>query len=61
MKKSLASAKKFISNHRVLIASGLTAAAFLALMWRNAREIESFMAEHNLLEEYQNWLTDADA
>lgn len=60
MRKSIVAAQKFISNHRVLLASGLTAAAFLALMWKNAREVESFMDKHGLKDEYLNWLTDSE-
>ena len=59
--KKIESVKKFVSNHKVLIASGLTATAFLVLMYRNARQLETFMADHNLLDEYKNWLIDADA
>lgn len=60
MKKSAASVAKFISKHRVLIAIGMTTTAFLLLMRRNAKEIETFMAEHNLSDEYARWLIDAD-
>lgn len=58
MKKTLSSVRGFISNHRALVASGLTATAFLVLMYRNARQLEGFMKEHNLLDEYNNWLTE---
>jgi len=58
MKKSLASVKKFISNHPALVASGLTATAFLILMYRNARELEGFMHKYGLTDEYKNWLTE---
>lgn len=60
MKKNLVAVQQFISKHRALIASGLTATAFLVLMAKNARELEKFMSEHNLLEEYKAWLTPAE-
>jgi hypothetical protein len=58
MKKTLASVREFVSNHRALVASGLTATAFLVLMYTNARKLEGFMSDHGLLEEYNNWLTE---
>ena len=54
----LESVVKFISKHRALIAAGLTATAFLTLMYRNARQLEGFMKDHDLLDEYNEWLTE---
>lgn len=48
---------KYLVKHRAKIAAGMTAAAFLTLMYRNARQLETFMAEHNLTDEYNHWLT----
>ena len=53
----LASLKLFIIKHRAKLAVGMTVTTFLLLMARNARQLETFMAEHNLLEEYHAWLT----
>jgi hypothetical protein len=60
MNKKLAAVREFISAHRVLITAGLTATAFLVLMRSNAKQIEGFMEEHGLKDEYLAWLTDAD-
>jgi hypothetical protein len=56
-KAKIVSLWSYLVKHRAKIAAGVTAAAFLTLMFRNARQIESFMADHNLTDEYNNWLT----
>lgn len=56
--KKLDSLGAFLVKHRAFVASGLTATAFLILMYRNARQLETFMKDHNLLDEYTEWLTD---
>ena len=60
MRKSLAAVVKFLNAHRAKIAAGITATVFLTLMARNARELEKFMKEHDLLDEYNAWLIGAD-
>ena len=50
--KKIAFLKKFISDHRVAIAIGMTATAFIALNLRNAKLLDEFLKEHNLLDEY---------
>lgn len=52
MTAKLAFLKKFISDHRVAIAAGLTATAFILLMHRNAKVLNAFLDEHGLTEEY---------
>ena len=52
MTKRLAFVKKFIETHKVAIAVGMTATAFLLLIQRNQREFNNFLAEHNLLDEF---------
>lgn len=49
--------RKFLSTHRAVLAAGITATALMALMYKNAREIEKFMKEHELTDEYNKWLT----
>lgn len=56
MSEKLEALWNILKNHRGKIAIGLTATAFILLMRRNAKEIESFMAEHGLTEEYHQWL-----
>lgn len=52
IKKFTASTKKFVSDHRVAIAVGATCIPWMALQLRNARILNDFLAEHNLLDEY---------
>lgn len=44
--------KKFVADHRVAIAVGMTATAFVLLMMRNAKELNAFLEKHNLMDEY---------
>ena len=60
MKKSYNSIKKFIAAHPVLITAGITVGAFLLLMKRNAGQLDNFLAERGLTEEYNKWLTDIE-
>jgi hypothetical protein len=50
--KKLAFLKKFVSDHKVAIAVGVTSAVFIALMLRNARVLNAFLDEHNLTDVY---------
>lgn len=50
--KKLALLKKFVADHRVAIAVGMTATAFVLLMMRNAKELNAFLEEHNLTDKY---------
>lgn len=52
MNAKLAFLKNFVKNHRVAIAVGVTTTMFLLLMMRNAKELNKFLEEHNLLEAY---------
>jgi hypothetical protein len=56
--KTLESVTKFLKKHRALIAAGMTATAFLLLMYRNARLLEEFLKDNNVWNEYQEWLTE---
>lgn len=60
MSEKLESIVKFLHHHRAKFAVGVTASAFLLLMYRNARELEKFMKDHNLMDEYNKWLLDED-
>lgn len=42
----------FVKKHRVAITAGLTATAFILLMMRNAKHLNEFLKEHNLLDVY---------
>lgn len=52
MKKQIATAKNFVSKHRVAIAVTLTAVLAVKLQMRTAREFNEFLKEHNLFDEY---------
>jgi hypothetical protein len=56
--KKIESLWKYIVLHRGAVIGGLTASAFLLLMYRNARQLETFMKDHGLLDEYHKWLTE---
>lgn len=60
MKKSLNSIKKFIAAHPVLITTCITTTVFLVLAKHRANQLDNFMAEHGLTEEYHNWLSAVD-
>jgi hypothetical protein len=57
MERNIKSMKAFVDKHRGKLAAGITATAFLLLLHRNAKQLEIFMADHNLLTEYHEWLT----
>lgn len=59
MDKKIANLKAFVVKHRAKLAVGMTVTAFLLLMARNAKQLDVFMAEHNLTAEYNEWLTSA--
>lgn len=52
MKKKLAFLVNFVQSHKVAFAVGLTATAFILLIMRNQRELNEFLKEHNLLDEF---------
>jgi hypothetical protein len=52
MTKKLEFLKKFVSDHRVALSIGVTATAFVLLIMRNQKELNKFLEDHNLLEEY---------
>jgi hypothetical protein len=52
MNKPLATAKKFVHNHKTAIAVTATAAICLALNKRNMNVTDEFLKEHGLYEEF---------
>ena len=52
MSKKMEFLKKFVTDHKVALAIGVTATAFILLIMRNQRELNKFLEEHNLLEEF---------
>lgn len=52
MNAKIAFLKKFVKDHKVAITAGLTASAFLLLMYRNAKVLNAFLEEHGLTEAY---------
>lgn len=52
MKAKLAFLKNFIKTHRVAITAGVTATAFILLIMRNQKDLNKFLEEHNLTEEF---------
>lgn len=50
--KTLKTAKNHVKKHRAKYAAAGTAIAFLALMRHNAKELNAFLEEKGLLEEY---------
>lgn len=50
--KKIAFLKKFVSDHRVAIAIGVTATVFVALMVRNSTQLNAFLKEHDLFDVY---------
>ena len=50
--KKIAFLKKFVSDHRVAIAIGVTATVFVALMLRNSTQLNAFLKEHDLFDVY---------
>jgi len=57
MNEKIQSLWKIVVANRGKIIFGMTASAFLLLMYKNARNLEVFMKDHGLLEEYHQWLT----
>lgn len=52
METKFASVKKFVSDHKVAIAVTVTSAAWLALTVRNSSNLNEFLKEKNLMDEY---------
>ena len=50
--KTIKSTKRFVHNHKTALIVTATSTAWIALMMRNAKELNAFLAEHNLLDEY---------
>lgn len=48
---------KFLYHHRAKLTAVVVTTAFVALMVRNERMRQEFMAEHNLTKEYNEWLS----
>lgn len=54
MKTKIAFLRNFVSTHRVSIAVGMTALAFVLLLMKNQKELNEFLEKHNLTEEFYN-------
>jgi hypothetical protein len=52
MKKPLASAKNFVRRHKVAITVVATATPLILLQMRNAKALNEFLEEHDLLDVY---------
>jgi hypothetical protein len=56
IKKTVARAKEFVSDHKIAIAVTATAVvtttAFVAVIQRNQAEMNEFLTEHNLIDEF---------
>jgi hypothetical protein len=52
MKRKIAFLVNFVQRHKVVIAVGMTATAFVLLIMRNQKQLNEFLKEHNLLDEY---------
>lgn len=52
MPKKIEFLKNFVQTHKVAIAVGMTATAFILLMMRNQKELNKFLESHNLLDEF---------
>lgn len=52
MIQKLAATHKFVSDHRVAIAVAATLTVVAILQIRNAKVLNEFLKEHNLLDEY---------
>lgn len=52
MKKKIAYLVKFVQKHKVAIAVGMTATAFVLMMMRNAKQLNAFLEAHGLTDEY---------
>jgi hypothetical protein len=52
MQKSIARTKQYVSDHRVAIAIIGTLTVCAMLRARNAKELNAFLAEHDLLTEF---------
>ena len=52
MKNKLTSVKNHVKTNRAKYAAGATATALIALQMRNAKELNEFLAKHDLLDEY---------
>lgn len=52
MSKKIAFLKKFVEDHKVGLAVGMTALAFVLLMMKQTKEMNKFLEEHGLLEEF---------
>jgi len=52
MKRKIAFLVKFVQKHKVAIAVGMTATAFVLIIMRNQKQLNAFLAEHNLTDEY---------
>lgn len=52
MKRKIAFLVRFIQRHKVAIAVGMTATAFVLVMMRNQKQLNEFLAAHGLTDEY---------
>ena len=52
MKNKIAFLVKFVQKHKVAIAVGMTATAFVLMMMSQTKQLNAFLKEHNLFDEY---------
>lgn len=52
MKRKLAFLVKFVQKHKVAIAVGMTATAFVLMMMRSQKQLNAFLEAHGLTDEY---------
>lgn len=52
MKKKIAYLANFVQKHKVALAVGMTASAFVLLIMRNQKQLNEFLKEHDLLDEF---------
>lgn len=52
VKKKVAYLVKFVQKHKVAVAVGMTATAFVLLIMRNQKQLNEFLKEHNLFDEF---------
>ena len=50
--KKIAFLTSFVRKHRVAISVGVTSTVFVALIMRNQAQLNAFLKEHNLLDEF---------
>jgi hypothetical protein len=52
MKTKIAFLVNFVRRHKVAIAVGMTATAFVLIIMRNQKELNKFLEAHGLMDEF---------